>query len=205
MGRMSEIKSICVYCGSSPGRNETYLQAGEFLGRAIASHGLRLVYGGGTKGIMGAVARGAYSAGGGISGIIPRFLIDKEASGEAPDMIDDLTVTEDMHTRKHLMFEKSDAFVALPGGIGTLEEIVEIMTWAQLGRHRKPIAFANVGGFWSPMLELMEHMKQEGFVHNARLVQPLVVDEIDRVVPAIVAAGAHAARPEGDERVIEKM
>jgi uncharacterized protein (TIGR00730 family) len=206
---MSEIKSICVYCGSSPGRSETYLQAGEALGRAIASHGLRLVYGGGTKGIMGAVARGAFSVGGGISGIIPRFLFNKEASGEAPDMIDDLIVTEDMHTRKHLMFEKSDAFVALPGGIGTLEEIVEIMTWAQLGRHRKPIAFANVGGFWSPMLELMEHMKQEGFVHNAQLVQPLVVYDIDRVVPAIIEAGieagAQAVRLAGDERIIEKL
>ena len=206
---MSEIQSVCVYCGSSPGHSETYLHAGEALGRAIASHGLRLVYGGGTKGIMGAVARGAFSAGGRISGIIPRFLFNKEASGEAPDMIDDLIVTEDMHTRKHLMFEKSDAFVALPGGIGTLEEIVEIMTWAQLGRHRKPIAFANVGGFWSPMLELMEHMKQEGFVHNAQLVQPLVVHEIDQVVPALIEAGiearVQAARLAGDERIIEKL
>lgn len=205
MPRMSEIRSICVYCGSSPGRDETYLRAGEALGGAIAAHGLRLVYGGGTKGIMGAVARGASSAGGRICGIIPRFLLNKEAGGSAPDMIDDLIVTEDMHTRKHAMFEKSDAFVALPGGIGTLEEIVEIMTWAQLGRHRKPIVFANIGGFWSPMLELLEHMKREGFVHNALLVRPLVVDEVDEIVPAIIAAGEEAARLAGDDRIIGKM
>jgi uncharacterized protein (TIGR00730 family) len=205
MRSMSQIRSICVYCGSSPGRDETYMQAGEALGHAIATHGLRLVYGGGTWGVMGAVARGAASVGGPISGIIPRFLLNREASGEPPDMIDDLVVTEDMHTRKHMMFEKSDAFVALPGGIGTLEEIVEIMTWAQLGRHRKPIAFANIDGFWSPMLELMEHMKREGFVHSAHLVQPLVIDEIDRIVPAIIEAGAEAARLAGDERIIAGM
>lgn len=202
---MSEIRSICVYCGSSPGRDPRYLQAGETLGRAIAQAGLTLVYGGGTKGIMGAVARGAHSAGGRISGIIPRFLLNKEASGDAPELTDDLTIVEDMHTRKHMMFEKSDAFVALPGGIGTLEEIVEIMTWAQLGRHRKPIAFADIGGFWSPMLTLIEHMKAEGFVHHVALVRPLVVERVEEIVPAVIEAAAAAARPNGDERIIERM
>jgi uncharacterized protein (TIGR00730 family) len=205
MRRMSEIRSICVYCGSSVGRDQSYIQAGETLGRSIAQAGLTLVYGGGTRGIMGAVARGAASAGGPIRGIIPRFLLNKEASTDAPELTEDLTVVEDMHTRKHMMFEKSDAFVALPGGIGTLEEIVEIMTWAQLGRHRKPIAFANVGGFWSPMLMLMEHMKAEGFVHNAGLVRPLVIERVEDIVPAIIDAAAEAARPAGDERIIERM
>jgi uncharacterized protein (TIGR00730 family) len=203
-GSMSKIRSICVYCGSSPGRSDVYMRAGEELGRAIAEAGIRLVYGGGTRGIMGAVARGASASGGRITGIIPRFLIRKEAGDDAPDVIDELIVTENMHTRKHSMFENSDAFVALPGGIGTVEEIVEIMTWAQLGRHRKPIAFANVGGFWSPMLALLDHMKAEGFIHSAHLVQPLVVDEIGEVVPAIVEH-AQARATEGDPAVIERM
>ena len=141
---MNTIRSVCVYCGSSPGRDEVYMKAGHALGRSIAEAGLRLVYGGGTKGIMGAVADGALRAGGKVTGIIPRFLINKEATETALGRLDELIVTENMHERKHTMFEKSDAFVALPGGIGTVEEIVEIMTWAQLGHHRKPIVFANV-------------------------------------------------------------
>ena len=107
---------------------------------------------------MGAVAEGALRAGGKVTGIIPRFLINREATETALDRLDELVITENMHERKHRMFEKSDAFVALPGGIGTVEEIVEIMTWAQLGHHRKPIVFANVKGFWDPMLALLDHM-----------------------------------------------
>ena len=203
---MSEIRSICVYCGSSDGRTETYLRAGEALGRSIAEAGLRLVYGGGTKGIMGAVARGAAASGGRITGIIPRFLIRKETDGDAPDLTDELIVTEDMHTRKHSMFANSDAFVALPGGIGTLEEIVEIMTWAQLGHHRKPIVFANVDGFWDPMLELLDHMRAEGFIHTSHLVKPIVVAEPEQVVPTIlVEAAADGAPAEGVESVIDKL
>src|SRR5690606_23390833 len=148
---MATIRSVCVYCGSSPGRSEIYMRAGEALGRSIAAHGLRLVFGGGTKGIMGAVARGALDSGGAVTGIIPTFLVDREGSGVTPGLYDELVVTADMHERKHAMFDKSDAFVALPGGIGTVEEIVEIMTWAQLGRHRKPMVFANIRGFWDPM------------------------------------------------------
>jgi uncharacterized protein (TIGR00730 family) len=125
---MSAIRSICVYCGSSPGRSEVYREAGLTLGRSLAESGLRLIYGGGTKGIMGAVAEGAIAAGGKVTGIIPHFLITKEATEQALVRLDELHVTENMHERKHMMFEKSDAFVALPGGIGTVEEIVEIMT-----------------------------------------------------------------------------
>lgn len=203
---MSTIRSICVYCGSSPGRDDLHVGAGEALGRSIARHGLRLVFGGGTKGIMGAVARGALEGGGAVTGIIPTFLLNREGSGIAPGTFDELIVTATMHERKHRMFEKSDAFVALPGGIGTLEEIVEIMTWGQLGHHRKPMVFANVGRFWDPMLALMEHMKTEGFLHSQHLVQPLVVDAAEAVVPAILAAAeARDGPPEGDERVIAKM
>lgn len=204
IGVMSTIRSICVYCGSSPGRGDTYLEAGRALGRSIATHGLRLVYGGGTKGIMGAVAAGTREAGGTVMGIIPRFLMNKEATESALARLDELVVTDDMHQRKHRMFEESDAFVALPGGIGTVEEIVEIMTWAQLGRHRKPIVYGNIGGFWNPMLTLIDHMRAEGFVHTGHLVQPLVVDTADGIVPAILDA-AGPGRAAGDEAVIERL
>lgn len=203
---MSTIRSICVYCGSSPGRQPLYVEAGQALGRSIAQAGLRLVYGGGTKGIMGAVADGAMAAGGPVTGIIPRFLMTKERTASDLDRLDELVITEDMHQRKHMMFEKSDAFVALPGGIGTLEEIVEIMTWAQLGRHRKPIVFANLDGFWNPMTALLDHMRAEGFVHTGHLVQPLIVDAVADVVPAIVeTARAAAAEAEGDAGVIGRL
>jgi uncharacterized protein (TIGR00730 family) len=204
IGFMSTIRSICVYCGSSPGRGDIYLDAGRTLGRSIAESGLRLVYGGGTKGIMGAVATGAREAGGKVMGIIPRFLMNKEATETALARLDELVVTEDMHERKHRMFEESDAFVALPGGIGTVEEIVEIMTWAQLGRHRKPIVYGNIGGFWDPMLTLIDHMKAEGFVHTAHLVQPLVVERAGDIVGAILEA-ARPADAQGDQAVIERL
>ena len=201
---MSEIRSICVYCGSSPGRTPVYLESGRALGHAIGAAGLRLVYGGGTRGIMGAVASGTMAAGGKVTGIIPRFLMNKEATAHALSHLDDLIVTEDMHERKHRMFEESDAFVALPGGIGTVEEIVEIMTWAQLGRHRKPIVFVNVEGFWNPMLTLIDHMRAEGFVHTGHLGRPLVVDRAEDVVAAIVEVTANGDR-EGDEEVIRRL
>ncbi|AZV22864.1 MULTISPECIES: TIGR00730 family Rossman fold protein [unclassified Mesorhizobium] len=203
---MNTIRSVCVYCGSSPGRDETYIKAGHLLGRSIAKAGLRLVYGGGTKGIMGAVAEGALKAGGKVTGIIPRFLINKEASETALDRLDELLITDNMHERKHRMFEKSDAFVALPGGIGTVEEIVEIMTWGQLGHHRKPIVFANVKGFWDPMLALLDHMAAEGFIHTAQRVKPLVVDDPEAIVAAIMVAGSSVDAPtEGVQSVIDKM
>ncbi|MDF1600481.1 TIGR00730 family Rossman fold protein [Mesorhizobium sp. YIM 152430] len=203
---MSTIRSICVYCGSSPGNSPIYLEAGRTLGEAIAKAGLTLVYGGGLKGIMGAVANGTIEAGGNVTGIIPRFLIRKEAGDEAGlDHLDEVILTEDMHARKHAMFERSDAFVALPGGIGTVEEIVEIMTWAQLGRHEKPMVFGNVAGFWNPMLALIDHMKAEGFIHSQHMVRPLVVAEPARIVPAILDAARQTTDAEGDPAIIERM
>lgn len=203
---MNTIRSVCVYCGSSPGRDETYIKAGHLLGRSIAKSGLRLIYGGGTKGIMGAVAEGALKAGGKVTGIIPRFLINREATETALNRLDELVITDNMHERKHRMFEKSDAFVALPGGIGTVEEIVEIMTWAQLGHHRKPIVFGNVGGFWDPMLALIDHMATEGFIHTAQRVKPLVVEDPEAIVAAIMVAGSSVDAPtEGVQSVIDKM
>ncbi|MFK0688639.1 TIGR00730 family Rossman fold protein [Mesorhizobium sp. IMUNJ 23033] len=203
---MNTIRSVCVYCGSSPGRDETYAKAGHLLGRSLARSGLRLIYGGGTKGIMGAVAEGALKAGGKVTGIIPRFLINREATETALDRLDELVITDNMHERKHRMFEKSDAFVALPGGIGTVEEIVEIMTWGQLGHHRKPIVFANIKGFWDPMLSLLDHMSAEGFIHTAQRVRPLVVEDPEAIVAAIMVAGSSVDAPtEGVQSVIDKM
>jgi uncharacterized protein (TIGR00730 family) len=202
---MNAIGSICVYCGSSPGRDDVYLKAGNTLGRSIAESGLRLIYGGGTKGIMGAVADGALRAGGKVTGIIPNFLLNKEATESALSRLDELIVTENMHERKHMMFEKSDAFVALPGGIGTVEEIVEVMTWAQLGRHRKPIVFVNVKHFWDPMTAMIDHMRAEGFVHTGHLVNPLVVEKPEAVVPAILTEAANIESPTGVASVIERM
>lgn len=203
---MNLIRSICVYCGSSPGQGDIYMEAGYQLGRSIAGAGLRLVYGGGNKGIMGAVAKGTMDAGGPVTGIIPRFLMNREATETALTQLDETIVTENMHQRKHAMFEKSDAFVALPGGIGTLEEVIEIMTWAQLGRHKKPIVFGNVNGFWNPMMTLLDHMRGEGFVHTGHLVQPLMIDDVAAIVPAILAEAAGSGTPsEGDTKVIDRL
>lgn len=203
---MNTIRSVCVYCGSSPGKHPAYLEAGEILGRALADAGLRLVYGGGNKGIMGAVAKGTLRAGGKVTAIIPQFLINREASQSALEGLDDVTVTETMHERKHIMFEKSDAFVALPGGIGTVEEIVEIMTWGQLGHHRKPMIFANINGFWEPMLAMLDHMRAEGFIHTSHLVQPTVIDRVEAIVPAILTEAARdGTSTKGDPTIIDKM
>ena len=199
---MNTINSVCVYCGSSTGRGEGYLAAGRKLGNALAQADLRLIYGGGTKGIMGAVAAGCLENGGKVTGIIPRFLMNKEATESALSTLDDLIVTEDMHQRKHLMFDHSDAFVALPGGIGTVEEIVEIMTWAQLGRHEKPIVFANIGGFWEPLLSMLDHMRAEGFIHTGHRVKPLVIDQVEEIVPSLMRAGSPS---EGDPAIIERL
>ncbi|WP_062211978.1 TIGR00730 family Rossman fold protein [Aureimonas sp. AU12] len=201
---MTSIRSLCVYCGSSPGRDPSFIQAAETLGTAMGRAGIRLVYGGGTRGIMGAVSDAVISAGGQVTGIIPRFLIDMEATESELKRLDELVVTDDMHQRKHMMFERSDAFVALPGGIGTLEELVEIMTWSQLGRHRKPIAIANIGGFWDPFSSLLDHMRDAGFIHTAHQVRPIVVDRIEEILPAIEAAAPPPPR-EGVAELIERL
>jgi uncharacterized protein (TIGR00730 family) len=199
---MTDIQSICVYCGSSPGTDDSYSNAAHRLGQSIAAAGLRLVYGGGTKGLMGAVSRGVMEGGGKVTGIIPKFLMHKEATEDALGTLDELIVTEDMHQRKHTMFERSDAFVTLPGGIGTLEEVIEIMTWAQLGRHTKPIVLANLGGFWDPLTVLLDHMRNSGFIHTGHRVRPLVLNSVDEIVPAVLAAANGA---QGDRDVIDRL
>ena len=200
---MSEITSVCVYCGSSPGRNPVYAESARQFGAEIANHGMRLTYGGGTKGIMGAVAEGALDNGGNVLGVIPKFLLGKEAAERRTGPRLELIVTKDMHARKHQLFENADAFVALPGGIGTVEEIVEVMTWAQLGRHRKPMVFANILGFWDPMLAMIAHMQAEGFIHTGHLVQPLVIADVEEIIPAIIACAKTGAG--GNEEIIGKL
>lgn len=193
MDNDNSIHAVCVYCGSSVGNDLAFMNAGTELGRALAEGQLKLIYGGGTTGLMGAVARGTLDAGGQVSAIIPSFLINREANQESLTLFEDLTITDTMHERKHQMFERSDAFVALPGGLGTVEEIMEIMTWGQLGRHRKLMVLLNINGFWNPLLTLLNHLRDTGFIHSEHLLRLIVVERVKDVVPAILAAEAQAA------------
>ena len=150
---------------------------------------------------MGEVARATLDHGGRVTGIIPGFLVEKEAMLRD---VHEMIVTEDMHERKRLMFERSDAFVALPGGVGTLEELVEQLTWVQLGRHTKPVIVANIDGFWTPFLALLTHMKMDTFIRPGLDVSFTVVDDAAKIVPAI--AGAWDKRPAAaDEAVLAKF
>ncbi|MET0482793.1 MAG: TIGR00730 family Rossman fold protein, partial [Aestuariivirgaceae bacterium] len=158
---MKTNRNLCVYCGSGPGRNPAYVEAARTLGQSLAGHGIGLVYGGGSLGLMGEVARSTLAAGGRVIGIIPQFLVQRE---QMLTDVQEVVVTQNMHERKMSMFEKADGFVALPGGIGTLEELVEVSTWAQLNQHRKPIIIANIEGYWEPLLALVRHMRTEKFI-----------------------------------------
>ena len=187
-----KLESICVFCGSGPGKNPAYVEAARTLGRAMAEGGIRLVYGGGSLGLMGETARAVLEHGGKVTGIIPAFLSEKERMLRD---VDELIVTADMHERKRQMFERSDAFVALPGGIGTLEELVEQLTWSQLGRHDKPIVLANIEAFWDPFTALLAHMRADAFIRPGLEVRFQVVKTAAEVLPAIqkaVAGGAGA-------------
>jgi uncharacterized protein (TIGR00730 family) len=195
------IRNICVYCGSNPGINPAYAQAAGTLGRLMAESGVGLVYGGGGLGLMGEIARSVLAHGGRVTGIIPEFLSVKERMLiGATEMI----VVDDMHERKRLMFDRSDAFVALPGGIGTLEELVEQLTWAQLGRHSKPIILLDAEGFWSPLVALLAHLRREGFIRDTMDVRFRTVARAEDVLDAVCAA-AGPVRPEADAVVAEKF
>ncbi|MGV1768177.1 LOG family protein [Rhizobium rhizogenes] len=206
MDNDNSIHAVCVYCGSSVGNDLAFMNAGTELGRALAEGQLKLIYGGGTTGLMGAVARGTLDVGGQVGAIIPSFLINREANQESLTLFEDLTITDTMHERKHQMFERSDAFVALPGGLGTVEEIVEIMTWGQLGQHCKPIVLLNINGFWNPLLALLNHLRDTGFIHSDHLLRLIVVERVEDVVPAILAAeSAAGVSSEGEPTIIEKL
>ena len=180
---MSKINAICVYCGSSPGTDPAFVEAARDFGKILAHSGIRLVWGGGSVGLMGAIASSVIEHGGAATGIIPEFLTAKERPRR---LAQEQIITRDMHARKSTMFDRADAFVALPGGIGTLEELVEQMTWAQLGRHKKPILIANINGFWDPLLSLLAHMRVAGLVPPpSRGVDLLVVERVTDILPKL--------------------
>jgi uncharacterized protein (TIGR00730 family) len=187
MSRMSNIKTVCVYCGSGPGTNPHFVEAAVAFGKALAENGIRLVYGGGSLGLMGAVATSVLDHGGTVTGIIPDFLKLRE---NALTRVQEMIVTPDMHERKRLMFERSDAFVALPGGVGTLEELVEQLTWKQLGRHEKPVLLANVDNFWEPLFALLTHMRSTQFIRSGLSVDILKADRVEDILPQLRAAAA---------------
>lgn len=174
------------------------------LGEMLADAGIALVYGGGSAGMMGAIATAMQARGGEIIGIIPDFLTARENVFRGAT---EVVVTRDMHERKRMMFERSDAFVALPGGIGTLEELVEQLTWAQLGRHQKPILLANINGFWNGLLDVFEHMARNGYIHSAARLNFLVTEDVAKILPMLTAAAAALTEDEkaGEPESVRRM
>lgn len=197
---MNQIKTVCVYCGSGPGTNPRFVEAAIALGKVFAENDIRLVYGGGSLGLMGAVAKSVLDHGGSVTGIIPDFLRARE---NALTRVQEMIVTPDMHERKRLMFERSDAFIALPGGIGTLEELVEQMTWQQLGRHAKPVLLANIDNFWEPLLSLLSHMRATEFIRASLPLEVLTADRVEDILPRLRAAAARA--PESAKEMVPEV
>jgi uncharacterized protein (TIGR00730 family) len=184
---MSGIRSICVYCGSGSGTDPAFVEAARAFGRILAENGIRLVYGGGAVGLMGTLADAVLDHRGLVTGVIPEFLVNRE---HMLGRVQERVVTRDMHERKRVMFERADAFVALPGGIGTLEELVEQLTWAQLGRHKKPILILNIKAFWEPLCSLLDHMERLQFIRENLSINLLVADRVEDVLPKLSAAAA---------------
>jgi uncharacterized protein (TIGR00730 family) len=190
------VKRICVFCGSSPGSRPSYLAAATALGAEVARRGLGLVYGGARVGLMGAIADAALRAGGHVVGVIPTSLVKKELAHHG---VSDLRVVRTMHERKALMADLSDAFVALPGGIGTLEETFEILTWAQLGLHRKPCGFLDVDGYYQPLLSFLEHGIEARFIRPEHRSVFLVEHD-----PLVMLDRLAAYRPPSIEKWIDR-
>jgi len=182
---MRKLSAVCVYCGSREGSDPAFVREAEALGRTLAQAKIKLVYGGASIGMMGTLARAVLASGGHVTGIIPKFLTMMETP---LDGVQERVLTEDMHQRKQIMFNRSDAFIVMPGGIGTLDEVMEMLTWRQLHRHRKPIVFVNIKGYWDSLLALMDHIVDVGFAHeNLRTFYSVVTSSAD-VVPAIERA-----------------
>jgi uncharacterized protein (TIGR00730 family) len=180
----STIRRICVYCGSGPGADPAFTEAARTLGAIMAANRIGLVYGGGSIGLMGEIAKAVSDGGGEVVGIIPTFLASREHANPRGKLI----ITRDMHERKQRMFDEADAFVALPGGVGTLEELVEQITWTQLGRHKKPILLANIQKFWDPLCALLRHMEDMQFIRPGLSVNYLVTERIENIVPMLTEA-----------------
>ena len=178
------MKRICVFCGSSPGARPEYVHAARRLGETLARQGLALVYGGAKVGTMGQVAHAALAAGGEVIGVIPRALVEMEV---AYTDLPDLRVVDSMHERKALMVDLSDAFIALPGGLGTIDEFFEVLTWAQLGMHHKPCGLLNVCGYYDPLVDWFDHAVEQQFVQAAHRRMVLVADSAEALLDAFVA------------------
>ena len=180
---------ICVFCGSSPGRVPAYAAAARELGALMARRNIGLVYGGGNVGLMGVVADAVLDGGGEVVGIIPRALVDREL---AHARLSELVVVDSMHSRKQAMHDRADGFIALPGGFGTLDELFEALTWAQLGMHAKPCGLVDVDGFWRPLRALVEHQVAEGFVRAQHARMLLYADSPAAMLDALAACAAPA-------------
>ena len=190
---MSKINAVCVYCGSNAGTEPIFGEAAGQFGKILAENDVRLIYGGGSVGLMGILADSVLAHGGKATGIIPEFLTERERPRRLGQ---ELIVTRGMHERKRTMFDRADAFVAMPGGIGTLEELVEQLTWAQLGRHSKPILIANINGYWDPLLTLFAHMRERAFVPDSLSINFLVADHVEDILPALRQAALAPAKAE---------
>ena len=176
--------SICVFCGARFGSDPAAREVARQLGELLAAESIALVYGGGGVGLMGMVANAALKGGGRVVGIIPRFLLQREAGHPA---LSETVVVETMHERKLQMFERSDAFVVLPGGIGTLEELFEVLSWRTLGLHTKPIVIVDQGGYWQPLAALLRGVVESGFAERTHLDHVAFVSDLKEVLPAIAA------------------
>lgn len=197
---MSTLRTICVYCGSGPGKDPAFAAAAREFGKILAKNNIGLVYGGGSIGLMGELATSVLDHGGKVTGIIPSFLTERERMLQRAQ---EVIVTRDMHERKRLMFERSDAFVALPGGIGTLEELVEQLTWSQLGRHKKPILAVNIARFWDPLCALFQHMERLAFIRPDLGIKLLVADKVADILPQLQEALLPIPEPEKEMKTVE--
>jgi len=200
---MATIRTICVYCGSGPGSDPAFVEAARAFGRILAENRIGLVYGGGSVGLMGELANAVLDHGGNVIGVIPRFLFNRERAMARGEIVE----TRNMHERKQRMFELADAFVALPGGVGTLEELVEQMTWAQLGRHKKPILLANIKKFWDPLCALLVHMEELKFIRAGLAVPYLVAERVEDILPMLIEAARPLPETEKEMRAadVEQM
>lgn len=178
------IRSICVFCGSSSGASPAYETAARRFALALAERGIRLVYGGASVGLMGAIADTALEAGGEVIGVIPRALVDREIAHRS---LSTLHVVDTMHERKAMMAAQSDAFVALPGGLGTLEELFEVWTWGMLGLHDKPYGLLDIDGYYTPLIHFLDHARDEGFVRPAQRAMLVVDDDAIRLIDKLVS------------------
>ncbi|GAA5128263.1 TIGR00730 family Rossman fold protein [Haloechinothrix salitolerans] len=179
MARLGPIKAVCVFCGSSTGTGSRYVDAATSLGEHLARSGVRVVYGGAHVGTMGVLADAALAAGGEVVGVIPEGMVEREIAHTG---LTELHVVADMHERKALMSERADAFIALPGGAGTLEELFEVWTWAQLGLHAKPIGLLDIDGFYQPLRAMTDHMVDEGFLRAGHRDALLFDTDPDRLL-----------------------